>query len=56
LKINLENGCALKAEEGKVKVYPVRVFNGTVHIAFDQGGFKEIEKTETKDLNPIIGM
>lgn len=33
-KISLENGCALSGGEGKVKVYPVKIVNQSVCIAF----------------------
>ena len=40
-KINLENGCALSGGKGQVKTYPVKVINGQIHIAFEEGNLKE---------------
>jgi len=35
--IDLESGSALNGEEGKVEVYPTRIIDGKVCIAFDGG-------------------
>lgn len=40
-KIDLESGCALSGGTGKVKSYPVRVLDGRVCIAFEDGKIKE---------------
>jgi len=39
LNISLEDGCALKDGEGQVKVYPIKVIDQKVCIAFDEGKF-----------------
>ncbi len=36
-KISLENGCALSGGEGKVRVYPTKIANHRVYVAFDPG-------------------
>ena len=40
-KISLETGCALSGGEGKVKTYPVKVINGDICVAFEEGKFQE---------------
>lgn len=40
-KINLETGCALSGGRGQVKVYPVKISNHKVYIAFEEGSLKE---------------
>ncbi len=37
MKVSLETGCALAGGQGQVKVYPVRVHDGNVYIAFEEG-------------------
>ncbi len=37
-KINLESGCALSGGEGQVKVYPVKIIDDFICIAFEEGG------------------
>lgn len=41
-KISLETGCALSGGEGKVKTYPVKVMNGRVCIALEEGKFQDL--------------
>ena len=36
LKIDLQKGCALNGE-GQVHAYPVKVLNGNVYVAFEEG-------------------
>ncbi len=36
-KISMENGCALSGGEGRVKVYPVKVMENRVYVAFEEG-------------------
>ena len=36
-KINLENGCALSGGTGKVKAYPVKIFENKIYVAFEEG-------------------
>ncbi|MDP3921156.1 MAG: Rieske 2Fe-2S domain-containing protein [Candidatus Omnitrophota bacterium] len=36
LKIDLGSGCAVEAN-GKVRSYPVQVYNAKVYVAFDEG-------------------
>ena len=43
LKVSLENGCALNGGEGQVKTYPVKVINGQVCIAFEEGKLHPME-------------
>ena len=38
-KIDLENGCALSGGKGQVKTYPVKILQGKVCIAFEEGKF-----------------
>ena len=40
-KIGLENGCALAGGKGQVKTYPVKLMNGRIYIAFEEGKFHE---------------
>jgi len=35
LSIDLESGCALGGEKGKVKVYPTQIIDGKVCVAFE---------------------
>lgn len=35
--IDLGNGCALRGEAGRVNVYPTKVMDGQVYIAFEEG-------------------
>lgn len=37
LKISLETGCALGDGKGSVKVYPVKVVENKIYIAFQEG-------------------
>lgn len=37
LKINLQTGCALSGGTGQVKAYPVKVIQGQVCVAFEEG-------------------
>ena len=36
-KISLESGCAMSGGEGCVKTYPVKVVDGSVCVAFEEG-------------------
>ena len=36
-KISLENGCALSGGQGGVRSYPVKVSDGKVYVAFEDG-------------------
>ena len=47
LKVNLENGCAA-GRAGCVKVYPVKVIEQKVCIAFREGGLHEDQKRGTE--------
>jgi nitrite reductase (NADH) small subunit len=48
-KVNLENGCAIGEDKRKVKVFPVKVMNGLVYIAFEEAKFhEECEKLESQ--------
>lgn len=49
-KIGLENGCVLKGGEGKVKVYPTKIMNHRVYIAFEEGKYSDRE--ESNHANP----
>ena len=40
-KINLENGCALSGGNGQVRTYPVKIVNGHVCVAFEEGKLSE---------------
>ena len=40
-KISLENGCALSGGQGQVKTYPVKVINGSICVAFEEGKSQE---------------
>lgn len=41
-KIDLKTGCARSGGEGQIKTYPVKVVNGNVYVAFEDGSlFKE---------------
>ena len=40
-KISLESGCALSGGEGQVKVYPAKVMDGFICIAFENGQFEK---------------
>ena len=42
-KINLQNGCALAGGIGQVKTYPVKVVNGRIYIAFEEGRLQAAE-------------
>ena len=37
LRISLETGCAMNGGEGQVKRYPVKVTEGKVYVAFEEG-------------------
>ena len=39
-KISLESGCALAGGEGKVKTYPVKIIQGKVCVAFEDGALR----------------
>ena len=49
-KFNLKTGCALSGGKGQVKTYPVKVINGHIYIAFEEGKFREscLESGEEK--------
>jgi len=56
-KISLENGCALSGGKGQVKIYPVKVMNGHIYIAFKEEKLHEesqkgviLRSVTTKDL------
>ena len=36
-KVDLKTGCALSGGDGQVKSYPVKVVNGDVYVAFEEG-------------------
>lgn len=43
-KINLETGCASAGGVGKVRVYPVRVSQNQIYVAFEEGSYCEPEE------------
>lgn len=43
LKISLESGCALNGGKGQVKTYPIKMIQGKVCIAFEEGQYQVIE-------------
>ncbi len=43
-KISLESGCALSGGTGHVKSYPVKVVDGKICVAFDEGVLNPIEE------------
>ena len=49
-KFNLKTGCALSGGKGQVRTYPVKVINGYIYIAFEEGKFQEscLESGEEK--------
>ena len=48
-KISLENGCALSGGKGQVKIYPVKILNQKVCIAFEDGALSEACHERTAD-------
>ena len=48
-KISLENGCALSGGKGRVRVYPVKVLDGKVCVAFEKGALSEACNERTAD-------
>ncbi|MBI1976461.1 MAG: nitrite reductase small subunit NirD [Candidatus Omnitrophica bacterium] len=50
-KIGLENGCVLAGGEGKVKVYPTKIANHRVYVAFDSG---DVHKGDTLPLQSNV--
>ncbi len=48
-KISLENGCALSGGKGQVKIYPVKILNQKVCVAFEEGALSEACKERTAD-------
>ncbi len=40
-KIDLGHGCSLSGGEGQVRTFPVKVVNGKIYIAFEEGKFEE---------------
>jgi nitrite reductase (NADH) small subunit len=42
-KISLGTGCAISGGTGHVKVYPVKVIQNKIYIAFEEGAFCEPE-------------
>lgn len=40
LKVSLDTGCALSGGAGQVRCYPVRVFQGKLYIAFEEGAVR----------------
>ena len=44
-KIDLETGCALSVGGGRVKTYPVKVFDEHVYVAFEKGKNTEVQMT-----------
>ena len=49
-KFNLKTGCALSGGKGQVRTYPVKVINGSIYVAFEEGKFQEscLESGEEK--------
>jgi nitrite reductase (NADH) small subunit len=52
-KINLENGCAAAGGQGRVKTYPVKVLDGKVCVAFEQGQFHETKEEPSQEAKQI---
>ena len=44
-KISLKTGCALTQGQGSVKVYPTKVVDADVYIAFNEGAFYAPEES-----------
>jgi len=51
LNIDLTDGCALKGGEGQVKVYPTKVIEKMVYVAFDEGKFSSHSKSQDAAQN-----
>ena len=59
LKISLETGCVLAGGQGQVKIYPVKVLQGKVCVAFGESQLhtsensmcSETEQENTMDVN-----
>lgn len=53
-KINLENGCALSGGTGQIKTFPVKVMDGKIYVAFEEGKLESVQESmpqiEAKDL------
>ena len=47
LKIGLEHGCAINGGTGQVKIFPVKVINGRVCVAFEEGAYGKLPDCET---------
>lgn len=54
-KISLKTGCALSGGEGQVKTYPVKVINGQVCIALQEGRLDTEAGAEMKNIEPAAG-
>ena len=52
LKISLENGCALSGGQGQVKTYPVKVIQGKVCVAFEEGKYHSVENQTSSAAEP----
>jgi nitrite reductase (NADH) small subunit len=48
LNLSLENGCALRGESGQVKVYPTKIVEDKVYIAFENGKLCEPKEGEVQ--------
>ncbi len=50
-KISLENGCALSGGTGQVKVFPVKVVQNEIYLAFEEAQFQSCEPSgPTSDI------
>ena len=48
-KINLDNGCALSGGAGQIKIFPVKVMDGQIYVAFEEG---KLESAQESILQP----
>ncbi len=55
-KINLENGCALSGGTGQVKIYPVKVAENEIYIAFESAQFRACDSSGTAEIQTAKDM
>ena len=48
-KISLESGCALSGGKGQVKIYPIKILNNKICIAFEEGAHCETVEAQASD-------
>lgn len=53
-KIGLETGCALSGGKGRVKTYPVKIMDGCVYVAFEEGKLNEQCEAELVEAVPDL--